>query len=51
MDGISPFESCLPPDTRGSGFGLHTIDWIEISNQKISEACMALWHYNGILQL
>ena len=27
-------------DTRGPRSGLHTIDWIEISNQKISETCM-----------
>ena len=26
------------------GSGLHTIDWIEISNQKNSETCMVLWH-------
>ena len=40
LDGGTLFKSCLPSDTRGSGSGLHTIDWIEINNQKISATCM-----------
>ena len=27
---------------------LHTVDLIEIGNRKIQEACMVLWHYDGI---
>ena len=33
-------QSCVPSDTRGSGSGLHTIDWIEISNRQISARCI-----------
>ena len=49
MGGFNSFESCLPPDTRVSGSGIHTIDWIEMSNPKISVTCKLLWQYNGIL--
>ena len=31
------------PTTRSSGSGLHTIDWIEMSNRKISETFLLLW--------
>ena len=46
-----PSEPYQPSDTRGPGSGLYTIDWVEISNQKMSETCMVLWHYNRILPL
>ena len=52
LDGGTLFESCLPSDTRGSGSGLHTIDWIEIShNRQISETFLVLWYNDRILPL
>ena len=36
MDGISPFESCPPSDARCSESWLHTVNWIESGNQKVS---------------
>ena len=42
LDGGTLFESCPPSDTRGSGSGLHTIDWIETSNRKIQKHS---WYY------
>ena len=35
MDGISPFESCQPPDACSFGSWLHTVNWIKSSNQKV----------------
>ena len=46
LDGGTLFESCVPSDTRGSGSGLHTIDWTEISNGKILETFLVLWNNN-----
>ena len=34
-----------------SGSWLHTVDWIKNGNRKIQEACVVLWHYDGILPL
>ena len=51
LDGGTLFESCLPSDTRGSGSGLHTINWIEISNRKISLKFLVLWYNDRILPL
>ena len=48
MDGISPFEPCQPSDARCSGSWLHTVNWIESGNQKVSETCVVLWHDNRI---
>ena len=44
-------ESCQPSNTRGSGHWLHMVDWIKSGNRKIQEACIVLWHYDGILPL
>ena len=46
MDGGNFIESS---NTFCSGLWLHTVHWIEISNRKIQETCMVLWHYDGIL--
>ena len=51
LDGGTLFESCLPSDTRGSGSGLHTIDWIEVSSRKITETFLVLWFYDRIWPL
>ena len=36
---------------RCSGSWLHTVTWIENCNQKVSEVCVVLWHYDRILLL
>ena len=41
----------VPSDTHGSRSGLHTINWIEISNRKISETFLVLWFYDRIWPL
>ena len=46
-----PVESCQPSNTCCSGPWLHTVDWIKSGDQNIQEACMVLWHYDGILPL
>ena len=51
MDGSNSIESCQPSNTRCSGHWLHTVDWNEIGNRKIQEACMVLWHIDEILSL
>ena len=51
MDGISPFEPCLPSDARCSGSWLHTVNWIKSGNQKVPQVCVVLWHYDRILPL
>ena len=50
-DGGNPIESRQPSNTCCSGSCLHTVDWIKNGNRKIQEACMVLWHYDGILPL
>ena len=47
----TPLNLCQPSNTRGSGSWLHTVDGMKSGNRKIPEACMVLWHYEGILPL
>ena len=42
MEGISPSEPCQPSDTCCSGSWLYTVDWIEISHQKVPDTCIVL---------
>ena len=51
LDGVNSLGSCPPSDARCSRSWLHTINWIKKGNQKVSEICVVLWHYDRILPL